>query len=65
MIEQLELVSDTDQILNNPVENFDFSNPPVDPSDLATRMVDFMRERNGIGLSANQLGLPYLSLIHI
>lgn len=59
MIEQFELVSDTDPILTKQVELFDFNNPPTDPRQLAIDMVNFMRDQNGIGLSANQIGLPY------
>ena len=59
--------------ISSKLENFDLKNPPVDPVELATDMLAHMRYFGGIGLSANQLGLPYrvfvtegdLSLIHI
>lgn len=45
--------------LRETVEKFDFSNPPTDPVELAQDLVGHMRYYGGIGLSANQLGLPY------
>lgn len=38
---------------------FNFNNPPVDPVKLASDLVKSMYEYNGIGLAANQIGLPY------
>jgi peptide deformylase len=55
----LELVDCNDPILKQEVAPFDFSNPPVDPLDLVTDLSETMLENNGIGLSANQCGLPY------
>lgn len=37
---------------------FDFSNPPINPIDLARDLAECMLEYDGIGLAANQLGLP-------
>ena len=53
------LVAANDEILNTPLENFDMKNPPVDPEELAKELVGHMRHFGGIGLCANQLGLPY------
>ena len=53
------LVAANDEILNTPLENFDMKNPPVDPEELAKELVGHIRHFGGIGLSANQLGLPY------
>lgn len=55
----LKLVDHNDPILRQVLEPFDFNNPPVDPEELAIAMVDCMRKNNGLGLSANQVGLPY------
>jgi peptide deformylase len=55
----MELVKPNDPILSSVCSNFDFLNPPCDPIELAKEMVKFMYDRNGIGLAANQLGLPY------
>lgn len=56
---EYNLVLGPEKVLTTPCEKFDFSNPPVDPIELAQDMVKLMYEYGGIGLSANQLGLPY------
>ena len=53
------LVPTNDPLLSTKLENFDFKNPPVDPVELVEDMLGHMRHFGGIGLSANQLGLPY------
>lgn len=45
--------------LRKKVEVFDFKNPPTDPVELAKDLLAHMRYYGGIGISANQLGLPY------
>ena len=54
-----DLVPANHPLLSTKLENFDLKNPPVDPVGLATDMLAHMRHYGGIGLSANQLGLPY------
>jgi peptide deformylase len=54
-----ELVPCTDPILKQPLERFDFENPPMDPIELAHDLAETMIANNGLGLSANQMGLPY------
>ena len=54
-----ELVDCKDPILKQPIENFDFSNPPTDPIQLAHDLAETMLDKGGIGLAANQIGLPY------
>lgn len=54
-----ELVDCNDPILREPVPLFDFSNPPVDPLDLASDLAETMLASGGIGIAANQCGLPY------
>ena len=53
------LVDETDPILSTKMDRFDFQNPPVDPEELGKDLLAHMRYFGGIGLSANQLGLPY------
>lgn len=53
------LVPASDSILYRPVDKFDFKNPPVDPMALALDLLGHLRHYKGLGLSANQLGLPY------
>lgn len=54
-----ELVECNDPILKTKMELFDFSNPPTDPLDLVSNLAETMIQYNGIGLAANQCGLPY------
>jgi peptide deformylase len=54
-----QLVEANDPILHSVLEPFDFANAPADPEDIAKDLVQFMRDSNGIGLAANQVGLPY------
>lgn len=53
------LVKNTDPILTKPIIDFDFTNPPINPNTLASNLVETCKKYNGIGLSANQCGLPY------
>lgn len=55
----MKLVESKNPVLMKPCEKFDFSNPPFDPIQFAQDLVRTMYEHNGIGLSANQVGVPY------
>jgi peptide deformylase len=46
-------------ILRQKAEEFDFENPPMDPEELFINLRDTMIHHNGLGLSANQVGIPY------
>lgn len=59
MDEDIETVPVNDPAIHVATEKFDFDNPPIDPVELVMRLAKVMVENNGIGLSANQLGLPY------
>lgn len=54
-----DLVPDNHPILKQKMEPFDFANPPVDPLELVSDLAETMLSHNGIGISANQCGLPY------
>lgn len=54
-----KLVKSNDPILHTPINKFDFNNPPVDPLDLVSDLAERMLHEGGIGLAANQCGLPY------
>lgn len=54
-----DLVECTDPILKKPTDEFDFDNPPTDPLELACNLAETMLEEGGIGIAANQCGLPY------
>jgi peptide deformylase len=54
-----DLIEHDSPILERELELFNFSNPPIDPLELAKNLLVTMRHHKGIGLSANQVGLPY------
>jgi peptide deformylase len=56
---QMQLVNKNDPKLTTPCANFDFVNPPFDSVEFAQELVKFMYDRNGVGLAANQVGVPY------
>lgn len=55
----MKLVDYNDPILTKVCDVFDFSNPPFDPIVFSQELVKFMYDNNGLGLAANQLGIPY------
>jgi peptide deformylase len=52
-----------DPILRQEMPVFDFSNPPTNPVILYEELAENMLEYKGIGLSANQIGLPYRAFV--
>jgi peptide deformylase len=56
---KMNLVSETDKSLYQPCQEFDFSNPPFDAKEFAQQLYQNMTHHNGLGLSANQVGVPY------
>ncbi len=54
-----ELVDCNDPVLREPTPQFDFTNPPVDPLDLVSDLAETMLTNGGVGIAANQCGLPY------
>lgn len=53
----MKLIKYPNEILGREVKDVDLDNPGFDPVELKKEMVDFMIANNGIGLSANQIGL--------
>lgn len=53
------LVNKEDKVLTTECEVFDFANPPFDPIEFSKELVKFMYDHNGVGLAANQVGVPY------
>ena len=45
--------------LTEATDPFDFDNPPIDPRELFINLRDTMIHYKGLGLSANQVGIPY------
>lgn len=54
-----KLVSENHPILKEVMPEFDFKNPPVDPTTFASSLVETCKMHRGIGLSANQCGYKY------
>jgi peptide deformylase len=55
----MNLVPRDHDLLRTKLEPFDFLNPPTDPIQLAKDLTETMLHHNGMGLAANQVGLPY------
>lgn len=55
----IPLVIATDPILKTKLDTFPFDNPPRDPTEIAVILAESLLTHGGIGLAANQLGLPY------
>ena len=55
----LPLVSPSNPILKKPTEKWDFQNPPFDLPEFVENLCDTMVHERGVGLSANQVGVPY------
>ena len=53
----MKLVYYPEKILSREVKTVDLETPGFDPVELKKEMVEFMITNNGIGLSANQIGL--------
>ena len=53
-----KLVPETDKILLTEANEYVFKNTE-ESWDLATKMVNFMKTNNGVGLAANQIGIPF------
>ena len=52
-----EILDRTAPILREEMPAFDFRNPVMDPLQLYTDLAETMRENEGMGLSANQIGV--------
>ncbi len=46
-------------ILSTSCAPFNFELPPCDPVELSTTLLQVMYDNKGIGLAANQIGIPY------
>jgi len=55
----MNLVDAKDPILKTKCEEFDFINPPFDPIEFSKDLIKFIYDNNGLGLAANQVGVPY------
>ena len=55
----MNLVNNTDQILTEVCKKFDFNAPQFDPIEFSQELIKLMYEKNGVGIAANQVGVPY------
>jgi peptide deformylase len=55
----LNIIKFPSPILREQMQPWDFKNPPIDAKQLETDMIELMFKFDGIGLAANQAGLPY------
>lgn len=55
----MNLVDKNDPLITTVCKPFDFLAPPFEPIDFANKLVKKMYDLNGIGLAANQVGIPY------
>ena len=53
------LVPESHKILRTKLKDFDFANPPVDPNQFASSLVETCKIHRGFGLSANQCGFEH------
>ena len=53
-----DLVKETDPFLREVPNVFDFDSPQVDPEKLEKQLLENMLHYKGLGLSANQIGIP-------
>lgn len=54
----LNIVKFPSTILREKLPEFDFANPTMDPVELERSMIETMMAHDGIGLAANQVGIP-------
>lgn len=59
IVKTFKLVPETDPILKEVLPEFDFSNPPVNPNEFASTLVETCIANKGYGLSANQCGFKH------
>jgi peptide deformylase len=58
-VKTFDLVPADWPILYKPLPEFDFNNPPTNPNEFASTLVETCKKHNGLGLSANQCGFNY------
>jgi peptide deformylase len=54
-----QIVKFPNPILRTQIPEWDFDNPPTDPVELEKELIEALLAYDGIGLAANQIGLPY------
>ena len=54
-----QIIKFPNPILRSQIPEWDFDNPPTDPVELEKELITALLSHDGIGLAANQIGLPY------
>jgi peptide deformylase len=60
---ELEIVKGPDQRLITKCGVFDFNNPSVNPVEFALSIAKLMRDKEGLGLAANQVGYEFRAFV--
>lgn len=55
----MSIVKYPNPILTTPTTPFDFSDTTISPIELSETLIKSMHEYKGVGLAANQIGIPY------
>lgn len=58
-VQTFQLVDPNHPMMWTVLPEFDFANPPVNPNEFASTLVETARKNKGLGLSANQCGFPH------
>jgi len=58
-VKTFALVPENHTLLHEVLPEFDFSNPPVNPNEFASTLVETCKKHKGYGLSANQCGFKH------
>lgn len=59
----LEILKVPHPLLETELEPFDFNSPPISPITIAKHLADTLIKNDGVGLSCNQIGMPYRACI--
>ena len=55
----VELLKPNHPLLKEPTMPFNFDDPPMPPDQLFAQLAELMMKNKGMGLAANQIGIPY------
>lgn len=54
-----KIVRGFEPVLQTPTQQFDFQNPPFDPTEFSKELGQIMLDNGGVGISACQIDVPY------
>jgi peptide deformylase len=58
-VSTFNLVEENHPLLSEKLQDFDFENPPYNPNEFASALVETCKKHRGFGLSANQCGFKF------